>query len=163
MAEKKYTGPAGEDRKGKKTYSLVMVIPHASRHFPIIRKMMKSIHSEFSSGDLADMRIDGWVIKDRVGIILVFRKKAPLRGLIEGLDLLIRDLNIRVYEMDDIMPIHQKAIMDTFATSPPDVGYRGPNDLDKALQEIDGVFLEHHKNREQWYSERIPVGVKTLL
>lgn len=148
---------------GKKSHSLVMFIPHASRHFPIIRRIMKSIRAEFSPEEMPEMRIDGWVIKDRMGVILVFRKKSPIRGLLKELDLLIKDLNIRVYEMDEMLPSHRKAVMETFEETSPEIGFRGEYDLEQALDEIDGRFLDHHKHREQWYSDRIPVGLKALL
>lgn len=131
----------------KKTYSIALVISSASRYFPLIRKIIKSTREHFTSDALREIQLCGWIFRDAVGVILHFNKMAFLTSVLNWLSLWIRDLHIKVVELERMQKIEREAFLTDFHFFS-DIGYAGDYNLDDVLDELDDRFIEFYEDQE---------------
>lgn len=124
----------------KEYLELALLIPSASRLFPIIRKFARILRSHYPGEVLAELQLYGWVDIDTVGMVLKFAPGDDTLHELKWLGMWIRDLNIRVIELDQLIAVEREAIENEFNYFS-DVKYRGDYDLERALDELDDTFL----------------------
>ena len=142
----------------KRTYAIALVFSSASRYFPIIRKILRSTCEHFTRGVLKEIHICGWVFRDAVGIIFHFHERAFISSVLNWLSLWIKDLHIKVVELERMNPIEREAFMADFHYFS-DVSYTGDNDLGQVLDDLDERFVEFYEDPEEREEYHVPKEV----
>lgn len=133
---------------GKQVYEVAYFIPSASKVFPSIRNLVRSIRTRFSVDELQETQLYGWVDHDRVGILLRFQFQTFLPSMLKHFAGWAEELSLEKEELESVGPKERKEMVDWYQSTA-DLSFVGNFDFSQALDEMEKRFHKMHGTRRE--------------